>query len=80
MKKYIKVHSNIVGVAIGFLSFYIFSYWTNISWMISFMVAFAFGYLVSKADFFAGKITQDEIDGIEARKISDTINNFEENG
>ena len=48
--------------------------------MISFMVAFAFGYLVSKADFFAGKITQDEIDGIEARKISDTINNFEENG
>ena len=80
MKKYIKVHSNIVGVAIGFLSFYIFSYWTNISWMISFMVAFAFGYRVSKADFFAGKRSQDDIDEIEARKISDTINNFEENG
>ena len=80
MKKYIKVHSNLVGVAIGFLSFYIFSYWTNISWMSGFIVAFTLGYLASKADFFAGKITQDEIDGIEARKISDTINNFEENG
>ena len=81
MKKYIKIHSDLLGVGIGFLNFYILFYSWNISWEISFAVAFILGYLASKfLDIYMGKMTQDDLDNHEAKNISKAMNDFEENG
>ena len=78
MKKYIKIHSDLLGVGIGFLNFYILFYSWNISWEISFAVAFTLGYIASSAiDFYAGIISQDDLDIDEAKEISDAIEEFE---
>ncbi|MFL2712842.1 MAG: hypothetical protein ACJ0FL_02470 [Gammaproteobacteria bacterium] len=81
MKKYIKIHSDLLGVGIGFLNFYILFYSWNISWEISFAVAFILGYLASKfLDIYMGKMTQDDLDNHEAKNISKAMDDFEENG
>ena len=81
MKKYIKIHSDLLGVGIGFLNFYILFYSWNISWEISFAVAFILGYLASKfLDVYMGKMTQDDLDNHEAKNISKAMDDFEENG
>ena len=48
MKKYIKINSELLGVGIGFLNFYILFYSWNVSWEVSFAAAFALGYLANK--------------------------------
>ena len=81
MKKYIKIHSGLLGVGIGFLNFYILFFSWNISWEISFAVAFILGYLASKfLDIYMGKMTQDDLDNHEAKNISKAMDDFEENG
>ena len=81
MKKYIRIHSDLLGVGIGFLNFYILFYSWNISWEISFAVAFILGYLASKfLDIYMGKMTQDDLDNHEAKNISKAMDDFEENG
>tara|TARA_S200000501_G_scaffold96363_1_gene89670 strand:- start:277 stop:522 length:246 start_codon:yes stop_codon:yes gene_type:complete len=81
MKKYIKIHSDLLGVGIGFLNFYILFFSWNISWEISFAVAFILGYLASKfLDIYMGKMTQDDLDNHEAKNISKAMDDFEENG
>ena len=81
VKKYIKMHSDLVGVALGFLNFYILFYSWGVSWEISFAVAFSLGFLVSKAlDIYVGKFTQTDLDEHEAKEISDAASNFERNG
>jgi len=78
MKRYIKIHSHAVGVGIGFLNFYIlFNLW-EISWTISFVIAFSFGYLVSNGlDIYAGKMTDTDINEHKAKEISDEVDDFE---
>ena len=81
MKKYIKMHSDHVGVALGFISFYVLFYLWEVSWEISFAVAFSLGFLASKAlDAYAGKLTLMDLDIYEAKEISDAASNFERNG
>ena len=81
MKKYIKINSDVLGVSVGFLSFYVLFYSIEISWEISFAIAFTLGYLASKfLDIYAGKITQDELDSYEAKQVSKAIDDFEQNG
>ena len=78
MKKYIKIHSDLLGVGVGFLNFYILFYSWNISWEISFAVAFILGYLASKfLDVYMGKMTQDDLDKHEAKEVSKAIDDFE---
>ena len=78
MKKFIKINSHAVGVGIGFLNFYIlFNLW-EISWTISFVIAFSFGYLVSSGlDIYAGKMTDTDINEHKAKEISDEVDDFE---
>ncbi len=78
MKKFIKINSHAVGVGIGFLNFYIlFNLW-EISWTISFVIAFSFGYLVSNGlDIYAGKMTDRDINEHKAKEISDEVDDFE---
>jgi len=81
VKKYIKMHSDHVGVALGFINFYVLFYLWEVSWEISFAVAFSLGYLASKAlDSYAGKLTPMDLDNYEAKEISDAASNFEGNG
>lgn len=81
MKKYIKMHSDHVGVALGFINFYVLFYLWEVSWEISFAVAFSLGFLASKAlDAYAGKLTPMDLDNYEAKEISDAASNFERNG
>ena len=78
MKKYIKIHSHVVGVGVGFLNFYVLYYLWEISWAISFVIAFSLGYLASSClDIYAGKMTDVDIENHEARKISDNVDDFE---
>ena len=78
MKKYIKIHSGLLGVGIGFLNFYILFYSWNISWEISFAVAFASGFIASKfLDVYAGKMSEEDLDKEKAEEISNAINDFE---
>ena len=79
MKKYIKIHSSLVGLGVGFLNFYfLFSSW-GMSWEISFACAFALGYLASSAlEIFTGIINQDDLDIDEAKDISSAAAEFEE--
>ena len=78
MKKYIKIHSHAVGVGVGFLNFYfLYNLW-EISWIISFFIAFSLGYLASTSlDIYAGKMTYADIEKHEAKKISDDVDDFE---
>ena len=78
MKKYIKIHSHAVGVGVGFLNLYfLYNLW-EISWIISFFIAFSLGYLASSGlDIYAGKMTDADIENHEARKISDDVDDFE---
>ena len=81
VKKYIKMHSDDVGVALGFINFYVLFYLWEVSWEISFAVAFSLGFLASKAlDAYAGKLTPMDLDNYEAKEISDAASNFERNG
>ena len=78
MKKFIKINLHAVGAGIGFLNFYIlFNLW-EISWTISFVIAFSFGYLVSNGlDIYAGKMTDTDINEHKAKEISDEVDDFE---
>ena len=78
LKKFIKINSHAFGVGIGFLNFYIlFNLW-EISWTISFVIAFSFGYLVSNGlDIYAGKMTDTDINEHKAKEISDEVDDFE---
>lgn len=81
MKKYITMHSDLVGIALGFLNFYVLFYLWGVSWEISFAVAFSLGYLGSKAlNAYAGKLTSMDLANYEAKEISDAASNFEGNG
>ena len=81
VKKYIKMHSDHVGVALGFINFYVLFFLWEVSWEISFAVAFSLGFLASKAlDAYAGKLTPMDLDNYEAKEISDAASNFERNG
>ena len=78
MKKYIKIHSHAVGVGVGFLNFYFLYNLSEISWIISFFIAFSLGYLASTGlDIYAGKMTYADIEKHEAKKISDDVDDFE---
>ena len=78
MKKYIKLHSELLGVGIGFLNFYILFYLWEISWEISFAAAFTLGYLASKfLDIYVGKMSKDDLDKEKAREIYKAISDFE---
>ena len=66
MKKYIKINSELLGVGVGFLSFYIIFFLWNVSWGISFVISFTFG-------FFSSKFMDIE----KATEISKTVNDFE---
>jgi hypothetical protein len=78
MKKYIKLHSELLGVGIGFLNFYILFYLWEISWEISFAAAFTLGYLASKfLDISVGKMSKDDLDKEKAKEIYKAISNFE---
>ena len=80
MKKYFKIHSVFIGAGIGFFSFYFIFHLWEMSWQISFLTAFTFGYLAGNAqDIYLGKLTQRDLDKHEAEKVSKAINNFEEN-
>ena len=75
------MHSDLVGVALGFLNFYVLFYLWGMSWEISFAVAFSLGYLATKAlNANAGKLTPMDLDNYEAKEISDAASNFEGNG
>ena len=79
MKKYIKIHSSLVGLGVGFLNFYFLFYSWGMSWEISFACAFALGYLASSAlEIFTGIIDQDDFDIDEAKEISSAAAEFEE--
>jgi len=79
MKKYIKIHSSLVGLGVGFLNFYFLFYSWGMSWEISFACAFALGYLASSAlEIFTGIIDQDDLDIDEAKEISSAAAEFEE--
>ena len=78
MKKYIKLNSELLGVGIGFLNFYILFYLWEISWEISFAAAFTLGYLASKSlDVYVGKMSKDDLDKKEAKEIYKAISDFE---
>jgi hypothetical protein len=78
MKKYIKLHSELLGVGIGFLNFYILFYLWEISWEISFAAAFTLGYLASKfLDIYVGKMSKDDLDKEKAKEIYKAISDFE---
>lgn len=78
MQKYIKINSELLGIAIGFLNFYILFYSWSISWEISFAVAFASGYIASKfLDVYTGKMSKEDLDKEKAKEISNAINDFE---
>mgnify|MGYP001411314948 FL=1 len=78
MKKYIKINSELLGVGIGFLNFYILFYSWNVSWEVSFAAAFALGYLANKLlDVYVGKMSQEDLDRKEAKEISKAIDDFE---
>ena len=78
MKKYIKLHSELLGVGIGFLNFYILFYLWEISWEISFAAAFTLGYFASKfLDVYVGKMSKDDLDIEEAKEIYKAISDFE---
>ena len=78
MKKYIKLHSELLGVGIGFLNFYILFYLWEISWEISFVAAFTLGYLASKfLDIYVGKMSKDDLDKEKAKEIYKAISDFE---
>ena len=78
MKKYIKLHPELLGVGIGFLNFYILFYLWEISWEISFAAAFTLGYLASKfLDIYVGKMSKDDLDKEKAKEIYKAISDFE---
>jgi len=78
IKKYIKINSHALGVGVGFLNFYFLYYLWEISWIISFFIAFSLGYLASNGlDIYAGKMTDTDIEKHEAKKISDDVDDFE---
>jgi hypothetical protein len=78
MKKYIKLHSELLGVGIGFLNFYILFYLWEISWEISFATAFTLGYLASKfLDIYVGKMSKEDLDEEKAKEIYKAISDFE---
>ena len=78
MKKYIKINSHALGVGVGFLNFYFLYYLWEISWIISFFIAFSLGYLASNGlDIYAGKMTDTDINEHKAKEISDEVDDFE---
>ena len=80
MKKYIKINSELLGVGVGFLSFYIIFFLWNVSWGISFVISFTFGFFSSKfMDVYADKIRVEDLDKEKATEISKTVNDFEKN-
>ena len=80
MKKYIKINSELLGVGVGFLSFYIIFFLWNVSWGISFVISFTFGFFSSKfMDVYADKISVEDLDKEKATEISKTVNDFEKN-
>ena len=80
MKAYIKINSELLGVGVGFLSFYIIFFLWNVSWGISFVISFTFGFFSSKfMDVYAGKISVEDLDKEKATEISKTVNDFEKN-
>ena len=80
MKKYININSELLGVGIGFLSFYIIFFLWNMSWGVSFVISFTFGFFSSKfLDVCASKINGEDLDKERATEISKTVNDFEKN-
>ena len=80
MKKYININSELLGVGIGFLSFYIIFFLWNMSWGGSFVISFTFGFFSSKfLDVYASKINGEDLDKERATEISKTVNDFEKN-
>ena len=78
MKKYININSELLGVGIGFLSFYIIFFLWNMSWGVSFVISFTFGFFSSKfLDVYASKINGEDLDKERATEISKTVNDFE---
>ena len=78
MKKYININSELLGVWIGFLSFYIIFFLWNMSWGVSFVISFTFGFFSSKfLDVYASKINGEDLDKERATEISKTVNDFE---
>ena len=50
------------------------------SWGISFVISFTFGFFSSKfMDVYAGKISVEDLDKEKATEISKTVNDFEKN-
>ena len=80
MKKYININSELLGVGIGFLSFYIIFFLWNMSWGVSFVISFTFGFFSSKfLGVYASKINGEDLDKERATEISKTVNDFEKN-
>ncbi len=78
MKKYININSELLGVGIGFLSFYIIFFLWNMSWGVSFVISFTFGFFSSKfLGVYASKINGEDLDKERATEISKTVNDFE---
>ena len=64
-----------LGVGIGFINFYVLYYSWHISWGISFAIAFGLGYLASA---FLEQYVGDKLDKVEAKELSDAVEEFEE--